>query len=339
MRDPQSLKPILSRDQFRLYKLIWERFLASQMAPAVMDTMTVHLLNNGVEFRATGSKVKFKGFMKVYVEGTDDKKKKDENKFLPELTEGMIIEANEITPNQHFTQPPPRYTEARLVRTMEEQGIGRPSTYAPTLDTIQRRGYVQLDNKRFVPTELGEIVTEILKEFFPKIIDVDFTVKMEEDLDSVEEGKAEWVQVLDEFYGDFRNAWKKQKKKWKKWKSGTNLLALRVRTADMKWFIKWEDMVSSWPAPTSRNAGTQSQSSRKLVLPAPAAKKAMLWKGNPKRTGNFMAVTGIRSVNLFHGINLFPGHAQNADHSWWRRKQKESRVQCTNCDYRESEGN
>src|SRR5699024_9752124 len=146
MRDPKTLKNSLSRDQYRLYKLIWERFLASQMAPAIMDTMTVHLLNNGIEFRATGSKVKFKGFMKVYVEGTDDKKK-DENKYLPDLSEGMEVNAKEITPNQHFTQPPPRYTEARLVRTMEEQGIGRPSTYAPTLDTVQRRGYVQLDNK------------------------------------------------------------------------------------------------------------------------------------------------------------------------------------------------
>ncbi|WP_330949021.1 type I DNA topoisomerase [Virgibacillus sp. MG-45] len=201
-RDPSSLKDILSRDQLRLYKLIWERFLASQMAAAVLDTMTVHLLNNNVEFRATGSTIKFKGFMKVYVEGNDDNKK-DENKLLPDLSEGMIVQANSIDPNQHFTQPPPRYTEARLVKTMEEKGIGRPSTYAPTLDTIQRRGYVSIDNKRFVPTELGIIVIDLLKEFFPEIIDVDFTVKMESELDSIEDGNIQWVQIIDDFYGDF----------------------------------------------------------------------------------------------------------------------------------------
>ena len=201
-RHPDSVKAILSRDQFRLYKLIWERFIASQMAQAVLDTMTVHLVNEGVEFRATGSKVKFKGFMKVYVEGNDDNKS-EKDRILPNLEEGMTVKADEITPNQHFTQPPPRYTEARLVRTMEEQGIGRPSTYAPTLDTIQRRGYVTLDNKRFVPTELGEIVINILEEFFPEIIDLEFTVKMEEDLDHVEEGKTEWVTIIDDFYKGF----------------------------------------------------------------------------------------------------------------------------------------
>src|SRR5690625_1475621 len=202
MRDLKSLKEMLSRDQFRLYKLIYERFLASQMAPAIMDTMTAHLINNEVEFRATGSKIKFKGFMKVYIEGTDDGKK-DENKYLPDLTEGMIVDAKEIIPNQHFTQPPPRYTEARLVRTMEEQGIGRPSTYAPTIDTIQRRNYVSMDNKRFLPTELGTIVNDVMVEFFPEVIDVDFTAKMENDLDSIEDGKVEWIKIIDDFYKEF----------------------------------------------------------------------------------------------------------------------------------------
>jgi len=202
LRDPRSLKDKLSNDQYRLYKLVWERFVASQMAFAVMDTMTVHLLNNNVEFRATGSKVKFPGFMKVYVEGTDDNKKV-EDKLLPDLEKGMEVTAKEITPNQHFTQPPPRFTEARLVKTMEEVGIGRPSTYAPTLDTIQRRGYVSIDNKRFIPTELGTIVSEAVEEYFPEVIDVDFTVKMEASLDSVEEGETEWVTVIDEFYTGF----------------------------------------------------------------------------------------------------------------------------------------
>ncbi|MFC4023163.1 type I DNA topoisomerase [Oceanobacillus longus] len=202
LRDPKTLKDVLSREQLRLYKLIWERFVASQMSPAVMDTMTVHLLNNDVEFRATGSKIKFKGFMRVYVEGTDDNKKV-EDKLLPDMVEGMTVDSKEITPNQHFTQPPPRYTDARLVRTMEERGIGRPSTYAPTLDTIQRRGYVTMDNKRFVPTELGTIVCELVEEFFPEIIDADFTARMETDLDSIEEGQIEWMKIIDGFYGNF----------------------------------------------------------------------------------------------------------------------------------------
>ncbi|PBB05860.1 MULTISPECIES: type I DNA topoisomerase [Salimicrobium] len=202
LREPSSLKKILSRDQYRLYKLIWERFVASQMAPAVMDTMTVHLYNEGVEFRATGSDIKFKGFMKVYVEGEDDSSK-DKNKQLPHLEEGMTVEAETVEPSQHFTQPPPRYTEARLVRTLEELGIGRPSTFAPTLDTIQRRGYVSLDNKRFIPTELGEIVLEQLLAYFPEILDVEFTKKMEDDLDSIEDGEEDWIRVLREFYEGF----------------------------------------------------------------------------------------------------------------------------------------
>ncbi|MCM3667736.1 type I DNA topoisomerase [Mesobacillus maritimus] len=208
LRIPSELKQFLSRDQLRLYKLIWERFVASQMASAVMDTMSVDLLNSGVVFRATGSKIKFHGFMKVYVEGTDDQTE-EKDKQLPDLKEGDEVLKKDIEPKQHFTQPPPRYTEARLVRELEELGIGRPSTYAPTMDTIQKRGYVALDNKRFVPTELGEIVHELMSEFFPGILDVEFTAKMEEDLDNIEEGKVEWLKIIDEFYQDFEQDLKK----------------------------------------------------------------------------------------------------------------------------------
>ncbi|CAM4037898.1 type I DNA topoisomerase [Lederbergia lenta] len=202
LREPSSVKAFLSRDQLRLYKLIWERFIASQMAPAVMDTMAVDLQNGEVIFRANGSKVKFSGFMKVYVEGSDDQLEEKEN-FLPDLVEGDEVIADKISPKQHFTQPPPRYTEARLVKTLEELGIGRPSTYAPTLDTIQKRGYVALENKRFIPTELGEIVLELIMEFFPEVINVEFTVKMESELDEIEEGKIAWVSIIDEFYKGF----------------------------------------------------------------------------------------------------------------------------------------
>ena len=201
-REPSVLKDFLSRDQLRLYKLIWERFVSSQMASAVMDTMSIDLQNGPVLFRATGSKVKFPGFMKVYVEGTDDSVEEKEN-ILPDVKEGDKVFSKDIEPKQHFTQPPPRYTEARLVKTLEELGIGRPSTYAPTLDTIQKRGYVSLDNKRFVPTELGEIVSEMIREFFPDIVNAEFTAKMEEELDGIEAGKLEWIQVINDFYKDF----------------------------------------------------------------------------------------------------------------------------------------
>ncbi|SDH92971.1 type I DNA topoisomerase [Alteribacillus bidgolensis] len=201
-KDPKTIKQYLSRDQYRLYKLIWERLVASEMAPAIMDTMSVDLENGGVTFRANGSKLKFPGFMKVYIEGRDDGKQ-EQDKFLPDLKEEETVNKEELNENQHFTQPPPRYTEARLVKTMEEMGIGRPSTYAPTLDTIQRRNYVALEDKRFVPTELGEIVLELIVEFFPEILDVEFTAKMENDLDYIEEGRQNWIQIIDEFYHGF----------------------------------------------------------------------------------------------------------------------------------------
>ncbi|CAM3355580.1 type I DNA topoisomerase [Marinicrinis lubricantis] len=203
LREPDQVKPYLSRDQFRLYKLVWERFVASQMSSAVLDTMTVDIAAGDVIFRANGSKVKFPGFMKVYVEGNDDGQT-DEEKFLPPLQKGDQLKKQNEEPKQHFTQPPPRYTEARLVRTLEEKGIGRPSTYAPTLETIQRRGYVALEEKKFVPTELGELINQLMEEFFPEILDTEFTANMEEELDQVEEGKEDWVEILDEFYASFK---------------------------------------------------------------------------------------------------------------------------------------
>ncbi|EEK99312.1 DNA topoisomerase 1 [Bacillus cereus BDRD-ST26] len=211
MRKPEELKSFLSRDQLRLYKLIWERFVASQMASAIMDTVTARLINNNVQFRSSGSVVKFPGFMKVYVESKDDGAE-EKDKMLPPLEVGETVFSKDLEPKQHFTQPPPRYTEARLVRTLEELGIGRPSTYVPTLETIQKRGYVGLDNKRFVPTELGEIVIELILEFFPEIINIEFTANMEQSLDEVEEGNANWVKIVDDFYVGFEPRLEKAEK-------------------------------------------------------------------------------------------------------------------------------
>jgi len=202
LRDPESMKPFVSRDQLRLYKLVWERFVSSQMQSAVLDTMTVDLQAGDTTFRATGSKVKFAGFMKVYVEGNDDGTV-EEHKFLPPLAAGDVIQSESIDPKQHFTQPPPRFTEARLVKTLEELGIGRPSTYAPTLETIQKRGYIAMEEKKFMPTELGDLVIQLMEEFFPEILDAEFTANMEGNLDHVEEGTEDWVKVLATFYESF----------------------------------------------------------------------------------------------------------------------------------------
>ncbi len=201
---PDQLKDVLSRDQLRLYRMVFERFVASQMASAILDTMTVDIVVDNSVFRANGSKIKFPGFMKVYVEDKDDQD--EESHMLPALVEGLVLMPQPaILPEQHFTQPPPRYSEARLVKTMEELGIGRPSTYAPTIDVIQKRGYVLHESKRFVPTELGEIVVDLMKEFFPTIVDVDFTAQLEQQLDDVEEGMQNYVNMLDSFYRGLEN--------------------------------------------------------------------------------------------------------------------------------------
>ncbi len=196
-RTPEQIKEYLNNDQFKLYKLIWARFVASQMTPEVSDTMTVTIEQNDVQYRANGSKTKFEGFTKVY------KTNKDKDNVLPNLAEGDQVKLVNNNPNQHFTQPPARYTEAALIKALEENGVGRPSTYAPTLDTIQRRYYVKLVSRRFEPTELGEIVNEIIYDFFPDIVNIDFTAGLEKDLDSIEEGKENWIKVVDRYYKPF----------------------------------------------------------------------------------------------------------------------------------------
>ncbi|PWG00822.1 type I DNA topoisomerase [Levilactobacillus bambusae] len=198
-RTPESVKDFLTKDQYRLYSLIWTRFLASQMTNAIMDTMTVTIEQNGVTFRANGSKLKFDGFLKVF------KDSKEKDNVLPDLEEGETVKLANTNPAQHFTQPPARYSEANLIKALEENGVGRPSTYAPTLDTIQKRYYVKLVGRRFEPTELGEIVNEIIQDYFPDIVNVGFTAELETELDEIEEGKEDWVKVIDDFYRPFAN--------------------------------------------------------------------------------------------------------------------------------------
>lgn len=207
MRTPKSIEQYLTKDQLKLYTLIWSRFVASQMTPAIVDTMRVDLTQNGVTYRANGSKLKFDGFTKVYAES----KRKDN--VLPELVENDEVLMVKNQPNQHFTLPPARYTEATLIKTLEENGVGRPSTYAPTLNVIQKRYYVKLAARKFEPTELGEIVNTMIEECFPDILNVDFTANLEGQLDEIEEGKQEWVSIIDAFYQPFSNEVKEASEK------------------------------------------------------------------------------------------------------------------------------
>lgn len=208
VREPAKMKDYLSRDQYRLYNLIWSRFLASQMASAILDILTIDIIANEFLFRATGTSVKFAGFTILYIEGEDDVEKKEED-MLPQLLEGEILNLVALEDNQHFTQPPPRYTEATLVKALEEKRIGRPSTYAPIIDTIQARAYVILEEKRFVPTELGETVNYLLVKHFPSVMDVTFTAGMEDYLDKIADGDISSFQVLQDFYQPFAESLEK----------------------------------------------------------------------------------------------------------------------------------
>lgn len=199
---PADIKEKLTSDQYKLYKLIYERFIASQMADAIYSVCTVEFDVSGHTFRAVGTTVKFAGYTKLYQE-TMDEKAEDADDKLPYLEQGERVIVEAIKPEQHFTQPPPRYTEATLVKALEENGIGRPSTYAPTVSVIQARGYVGKEKKALYPTELGRIVNEIMKKSFSDIVNVEFTAQMEENLDKIEQGNKVWVDVVREFYGDF----------------------------------------------------------------------------------------------------------------------------------------
>ncbi len=207
MRTPDRVAGALDKGQMALYRLIWQRAVASQMAEARFDQVSVDIEaaagDDRYLLRATGQTLTFDGFRRVYFEGRDDATDEDAESALPRLTAEQVLRLLEVLPEQHFTQPPPRFTEASLVKALEELGIGRPSTYASIISTLQDRGYVRLEERRFFPEDVGEVVTDLLKEFFPDVVDVNFTAKMEEDLDEIAEGGLRWVQVLDEFYGPF----------------------------------------------------------------------------------------------------------------------------------------
>ncbi len=214
-REPEAVKDYLSYDEFRLYSLIWKRLVASQMKPAVLDVTTIDVVAGDYLLRVTGSVIKFLGFMKLYTEGTDAQSDQEEEQrkgarqgkekdtLLPRVEKGELLNLLEVVPKQHFTQPPPRYTEATLVKELEKKGIGRPSTYAAIISTIVDRQYVSREDRKLTPSELGMLITELLVENFPKILDVGFTANLEEQLDKIEEGRLNWIQSLQDFYQPF----------------------------------------------------------------------------------------------------------------------------------------
>lgn len=208
---PEKVKSSLTTDQYKLYKLIWERFIASQMANALLDTVSADIQANDCTFRASGYSVKFDGYTVLYEESKDTKDEEN-NKVLPPLEVGQLLKLKTLVGNQHFTQPPSRYTEATLIKALEENGIGRPSTYAPTITTIVSKFYVERDGKQLKPTALGEVITDLMKEHFKNIVDVKFTAKMESNLDEVEKGKKGWIDTLNVFYDDFAKTLAKAEK-------------------------------------------------------------------------------------------------------------------------------
>ena len=209
--EPESIKDYLTKDQYKLYKLIYNRFMASQMKAAIYDTMAVSIGANGYTFKANGQMIRFKGFMTLYVEGTDQKEQEEEG-MLPDLKEKQELKLKKLNPKQSFTEPPARYTEASLVKALEEKEIGRPSTYSPTITTILERRYIEKIQKQLVPTELGRIVNKLLTENFTDVINVEFTAKIENEFDEIAMGKEEWKQMIREFYGPFEKEIEKVEK-------------------------------------------------------------------------------------------------------------------------------
>ena len=229
--DPNSIKDYLEKDLFRLYQLIWSRFVSCQMVPAVLDTTQFDIKSGNYLFRSNGSILKFAGFMKVYVESQDDatsekSDSKDSDRILPPLTKGEELKLIEILPEQHFTQPPARFTEAMLVKELEDKGVGRPSTYASIISVIKDRDYIQNEERRLKPVELGFMINDLLVENFPDIMTTQFTAKMEGQLDEVEDGKVEWKKVLQSFYTPFKKDLEEAEKKMKDFKAEVEELSL-----------------------------------------------------------------------------------------------------------------
>ncbi len=311
---PLDIKKYLSGDEFRLYQLIWNRFVACQMNPAVFDQTTIDITAGSCLFRAQGSVLKFPGFTILYTEGKDNGEDNGIGRTLPELREKEVLRLISLTPEQHFTQPPPRFSEATLVKELEEKGIGRPSTYAAILSTIQDRGYVRLENGRLFPTELGTLVNEQLVKNFPKILDVEFTAMMENQLDQIEEGKLERLTTLREFYGPFEKDLEKARKQMrdvKKEEKPTDILCDKCGSPMViKWGRKGQFIAcSNYPKCKNTSNFTEDENGKitqteteKTELVCEKCGKPMVIKEG--RFGRFLGCSGYPECKATAAISL-----------------------------------
>ena len=330
-RTPESIKKYLSKDQYRLYQLIWNRFIASQMKPAVYNTMRVDLIQNGVIFRANGSQLAFAGFTKVYKDRAAEK-----DNILPDLTEGENVDLVKIDPKQHFTQPPARFSEATLVKMLEEIGVGRPSTYAPTLNTLRRRYYVTMKSKRFEPTELGEIVNDLIVEYFPQIVDISFTADMEERLDEIEEGKQDWIELIDNFYKPFHKEIEKAEEEMEEVEIKDEPAGFDCDVCGHPMVIKMGRYGKFYACSNFPECRNTKPILKKIGVTCPTCEKGEIVERKTKRN------------RIFYGCERYP----DCDFSSWdkpngrncpkcdeylveKRTRKQVQVVCSNCDYEE----
>ncbi len=326
-REPDAVKDYLDRDQLALYRLIWNRFLASQMNPAILDMTGVDIQAGRYGFKANGSVVKFPGFRALYMEGRDEEKADKETEEgaesetsvnLPPLRVGDLLKLNELTPRQHFTQPPPKYTEASLVKELEEKGIGRPSTYATIMSTIVDREYVEKKSNAFSPTELGFIVTDLLVESFPDLFNVEFTAKMEDELDEIEEGRMQWVDTVREFYDPFEKSLISAQKGMRNVKREETPTDIECEKCGRKMVIKWgrngrflacpgyPECKNTRPLPgeggEGENAGTQAKEPEATGEKCPKCGSPMVIKSG--RFGKFMACSAYPQCKTTRPIPL-----------------------------------
>ncbi|MGX6979429.1 type I DNA topoisomerase [Vagococcus elongatus] len=334
-RTPDSLAKHLDKDQMKLYSLIWARTVASLMMPAVMDTMRVTLEQNDVTFVANGSKIKFHGFMKVYIEGKDDGKEEKEN-ILPDLAVGDVVKAADIEPKQHFTQPPARYTEATLIKTLEENGVGRPSTYAPTLETIQRRYYVKLVQKRFEPTELGEIVNGLTVEFFPQIVDIQFTAEMEKELDGIAEAKEEWVEVIDRFYQPFEKELAKAEVEMEKVQIKDEPAGFDCELCGNPMVIKLGRYGKFYACSNFPECRNTKAIVKEIGMKCPTCHEGEVIERKTKKNRIFYGCSRYPECEFTSWDKPIPRNCPKCDHYLVEKKVKGGKqVRCSNCDYQE----
>ena len=328
MRTPDSIKEYLTNDQYKLYSLIWSRFVASQMTPAVYDTMAVELEQNGINYRARGSKMKFPGYTVVY----HNLKRKDNE--LPELKPAMEVKLVSNQPDQHFTQPPARYTEAALIKTLEENGVGRPSTYAPTLSTIQKRYYVKLTARKFEPTELGEIVNSMIEKCFPDILNVAFTANLEGQLDEIEEGKQQWVKVIDRFYQPFSKEVTAAEDKMAKVKIKDEPAGINCDVCGAPLVIKMGRYGKFYACSRFPDCRNTKPIVKNIGVTCPKCHKGEIIERKSKKNRIFYGCSRYPDCDFVSWDKPIERSCPKCQHYLVEKKTKDgSKIKCSNCDY------